>query len=670
MTTVLGIHCGHESSCSVVRDGRLLSAVQQERVTRRKYDGQEFLSDRLPIQEALRLAGTTMDEVDVIVSSFQAAGPSGVGLQRPLVSPSFAAFDPFDPRHHVVSHHLAHAASAVYPSGFPAAAVLVSDSAGTTSWDGRDFYEPFAAFHGRYYADAGGNGGSEAGGDAVPVGAEGPADRAVFTEMRSFYAFRNGGFTLLDRAYSVPHNQPDVFVQSEASLFDNVSRYVFRTEHAHGQLMALAGLPPTRAPRLSVPDVVTEEEPPRLRNGWQLLDGGGGDPVEQADVAAVVQEAFTRLLTHHARRAVELAGIADLACAGGVFLNLTANSEIAALPEVNDLYVPSCPHDAGISVGAAFLGWARAQEPGAGPPPRRIRGDFLGRPAERVGPALAREYGYVPVPIGLGDTDEDGTRGPGAPAVSPHLTRAAAEVIARGAVVARFAGRAEFGPRALGNRSLLCHPVACADARAKLNLLKRRQDWRPVAPIVRAEDLDTYFHGPAESPFMNFNFRVRREYADLLAEALHADGTARVQTVAPEYNPAIHALLTALAELGLPPVLINTSLNGPGQPIIDSAEEVLEFVRHPVVDHLLGEDYLIATPDSGPLRVRRPESVVMAAFGSGSSARYVLSSGDASSDVDRQLFLDLCAQDRALADGGSRLVLDCLSAGLLVEADR
>ncbi|MFF1341932.1 carbamoyltransferase C-terminal domain-containing protein [Streptomyces sp. NPDC058290] len=652
MTTVLGIHCGHESSCSVVRDGQLLSAVQQERVTRRKYDGQEFLSDRLPIREVLRLAGTTIDEVDVIVSSFQAAGPSGVGLQRPLVASAFSAFDPFDPRHHVVSHHLAHAASAVYPSGLAAAAVLVSDSAGTTSWDGKDFYEPFADFHARYYADVD------------------PAGRAVFTEMRSVYSFADGRFTLLDRAYSTPHNQPDVFVQSEAGLFDNVSRYVFRAEHAHGQLMALAGLPPTGPVRLTGADIVTQEGPPRLKNGWQLIDGPvGGDPVDSADLAAAVQDAFTRLLTHHAQRAVDLAGTPNLCCAGGVFLNLTANSAIAALPGVRDMYVPSCPHDAGISVGAAFLGWARRQ-PGR-TVTTRIRNDFLGRPAEPVTPELAAEYGCVPVPVTAGVRGAEATAGaPAEAGAVSDLTRAAAGIIAGGAVVARFAGRAEFGPRALGNRSLICHPVACSDARAKLNRLKRRQDWRPVAPIVRAQDLDTYFHGPAESPFMNFNFEVREEYRELLAEALHADGTARVQTVTPDCNPAVHELLTAIAGLGLPPILINTSLNGPAQPIIDSAADVLEFVRHPVVDYLLGDDFLFATPGSGPLRVRRPESVVMASFGSGPTARYVLSSQTASSPVDRQLFQDLCAQDRVLADSGSRLVLDCLNAGLLVEADR
>ncbi|WP_165845734.1 carbamoyltransferase C-terminal domain-containing protein [Streptacidiphilus pinicola] len=633
MTTVLGIHCGHEASCSVVRDGRLIAAVQQERVTRRKYDGQEFLSDRLPIAQVLHEAGVTMDDIDVIVSSFQAAGPSGVGLQRPLFARSFSAFDPFDPRHHVVSHHLAHAASAVYTSGLAQAAVLVSDSAGTTSRDGADFYLPFKDFYGSYYSDA--------------------PDGELLTEMRSVYAFRQGRFVLLDRAFSRAHNQPDVFVQSEASLYDNVARYLFRQEHSHGQMMALAGLPWQGAPRLVADDIVTAGAAPRLKNGWQLLEAAP-DPADNADIAAAAQEAFTRLLTHHAQRAVELAGIPDLCCAGGVFLNLTANSAIAALPGVREVSVPSCPHDAGISVGAAFLGWAHSQPRNEMPlPSHRVGADFLGVTAEAITPERAAEAGF-PTAVPPGEAEE--------------AAAMAAALLAQGAIVARFAGRAEFGPRALGNRSLLSHPVACTDARAKLNRLKQRQGWRPVAPMVREQDLETYFRGPARSPFMNFNFDVRDEYRELLAEALHADGTARVQTVTAQDNPAIYDLLTRIAAHGLVPILINTSFNGPGQPIIDSATDALEYVRRPEVDFLLTEDALFATAvPAAQVTVRRPQTVAMAVLGSGPAAKYLLSHEHATQQVDQQLFLDLCGQQRVTADGASPQVRDCLRAGLLVE---
>ncbi|MET9496303.1 carbamoyltransferase C-terminal domain-containing protein [Streptomyces sp. NPDC006552] len=629
MTVALGIHCGHESSCAVVRDGVLLAAIQQERVTRRKYDGQEALTDRLPVREVLAAAGLTLDDVDVIVSSFQAAGPSGVGLQRPLLSASFSLFDPFDPRHHVVSHHLAHAASAVYPSGFPAAAVLVSDSAGTTSRDGKDFYVPFEEFFRTYYSDV-----------SAP---------AVRTEMRSLYAFRHGRFELLERAFSQPHNQPDVFVQSEASLYDNVARFLFRKEHAHGQLMALAALDSDRPARLTADDIVTPGSPPHLHNGWQLLEAAA-DLTQNVDIARATQEAFNRLIVAHAARAVDLSGLADLCCAGGVFLNLSGNSAIHELPQVRNLYVPSCPHDAGISTGAAYLGWARTEPtPPAGA--AKVTCDFLGRAAEPVTAHQAEGHGYTVT--ATPDTD---------------LNRAAAGVLLDGAVMVRYAGRAEFGPRALGNRSILCHPVACQDAKSKLNSIKKRQPWRPVAPMVRTEDLHTYFTGPDEAPFMNYDFMVREEYRAVLKEIVHDDGSARVQTVTPDDNPAIHEILTHIAAAGQIPVLVNTSFNGPAQPIIESADDALDFARNPEIAFLLAEDGLFRSPPPGKTPVRRSAATAMAAFGSGADTRYVLSNGEAQVPIGRDLFVALLEQEAVLTDSTAADVVACLRAGVLTRA--
>ncbi|MEV5145438.1 carbamoyltransferase C-terminal domain-containing protein [Streptomyces sp. NPDC052727] len=630
MTVALGIHCGHESSCAVVRDGVLLAAIQQERVTRRKYDGQEALTNRLPVREVLTAAGLTLEDVDVIVSSFQAAGPSGVGLQRPLVSSSFDLFDPFDERHQVVSHHLAHAASAVYASGLREAAVLVSDSAGTSSRDGADFHVPFAEFFRTYYSDV--------------------APSRIFTEMRSTYAFRQGRFELLERAYSEPHNQPDVFVQSEASLYDNVARFLFRKEHAHGQLMALAALPFDGPARLVADDIVTPGPRPRLRNGWQILEASA-DVAESADIAHAVQEAFNRLIVSHAAHAVELSGIPDLCCAGGVFLNLSGNTAIGALPQVRDLYVPSCPHDAGISVGAAYLGWARTSRtlPAVS---EKVTSDFLGRPAERITPQEAEHQGYAVRAV---------------PATA-DLSRRTAEVLLDGAIVVRYAGRAEFGPRALGNRSILCHPVACDGAQSKLNRIKKRQPWRPVAPMVRAEDLETYFIGPGEAPFMNYDFEVREEYRGVLKEIVHADGSARAQTVTADDNPAIHRILTHIAEMGQIPVLVNTSFNGPAQPIIESAPDALAFSRHPDIGFLLTEDGLYASPTPRKIPVRRADATVMAVFGTGDSARYVLSNAGAQVPVGRDLFVSLLEQDSVLTDSTAADVAECLRVGVLAKA--
>ena len=227
MPLVLGIHHGHHASCALVRDGKLVAAIEQERVTRAKADGQEGLSNRLPVHACLQAAGASLADVDLIVSSFQAATAGGVGFHRPLVERGFDLFDPFDDRHLVVSHHLAHGLSALHASGFREAAVLISDLAGSTTCDGADFVKPFRTFA------------AELQSLAEPA--------KLRTECLSIYEADLSTFTLKHREYCVPHTTPDVFVHSAASLYDNVSRMVFGVENAHGRLMALAAMAPPQA---------------------------------------------------------------------------------------------------------------------------------------------------------------------------------------------------------------------------------------------------------------------------------------------------------------------------------------------------------------------------------------------------------------------------------------
>lgn len=639
MTLVLGIHCGHEASCAIVEDGVLLAAVQQERVTKVKYDGQECLSNRLPVEEVLAIAGRTLAQVDLIVTEFQAAGVAGVGLQRPLFTADFMLFDPFDKRHWVTSHHLAHAASAAFASGFESAAVLVSDSAGSSSESGEDFFVPFDLFHGRYAADV-------------------PSVR-VQTEMRSIYSYVKGELTLRVRDYVVPHNQPDVHVQSEASLFDNVARYIFRAEHSHGQFMALAGIPYVGDPRLAISSVITKSAEPRLRNGWQTFTARR-EPADNADVADVVQQAFTELLVAQARRAVALTEESRLVCAGGVFLNLGANSAIAALPQLDCLYVPSAPHDAGIAIGAAFVGWWKASKAGHnGTPassalPERIESDFLGPEATEVTPARAAAHGFV---RSVGDSVSE-----------KSLNDAAVDALLAGKIVARFAGRAEFGPRALGNRSLLAHPVRATSAKDKLNRIKKRQVWRPVAPMVREEDVRRFFDGPARSAFMNFNFTVLVDQLGILEEAAHLDGTARVQTVSAKSNATMWAILTQLDALGEVPVLLNTSFNGPGQPIIEDSEDALTFAEHPLIDCLMTKSaFFDCAVSTETVSVQTAPGSVLAAFGGSSDRRFFVSGESGSVALAEAMFFDLLSGTLVNTSPSAPGVRQALEKGLLIE---
>jgi carbamoyltransferase len=155
------------------------------------------------------------------------------------------------------------------------------------------------------------------------------------------------------------------------------------------------------------------------------------------------------------------------------------------------------------------------------------------------------------------------------------MTEAVAEALANDRIVGWFQGRMEFGPRALGARSILASPCSVA-MQQRLNELKDREDFRPVAPVVTEEAVGDWFEGGSRSPFMLFTFPVRAQLRDRIPSACHVDGSARVQTVTREQNAPYHDLLDAFARRTGVPVLVNTSFNTRGKPIVCTPRDALE----------------------------------------------------------------------------------------------
>jgi carbamoyltransferase len=175
-------------------------------------------------------------------------------------------------------------------------------------------------------------------------------------------------------------------------------------------------------------------------------------------------------------------------------------------------------------------------------------------------------------------------------AALPHsrpasIAATAAEVLAAGGLVAWFQGRSEYGPRALGHRSLLAHPGE-RHITARLNDVKGREQFRPVAPMVRAERAAEVFDGVLPSPYMLFVHRVRPEWRDRIPAVVHVDGTARVQTVDPADEPLVAEMLAEFDRRTGLPVVVNTSLNTAGRPIVDTPREALELFGSAPVDLL------------------------------------------------------------------------------------
>jgi len=571
MTFSLGIHVGHDTACALAKDGLIVGAIQQERLTRRKHDGHEALTNSLPVLACLATAGITMDRVDVITTSFQAASPGGFGLHQPLIAPEFDLFDPYDARHFVISHHLGHAWCAFGTSPFSEAAVLVCDLGGTSSVNGQDYDLSFAQWHTRMTSLD----------DAVPVR----------TETLSIYRATRRTMTLLDREYTIPHNGSASFVHSLASLYENVTGYIFEEADACGQLMALAAF--GRADRFDPRRLAYIDEATaslRFRNDWQGLLPWRKDFQGEADLAHAVQKITEDGLLLHVRRAKSLTGLDSLAVAGGVFLNILANSRIAESRVFDRYHVPSAPHDAGIAVGCALHGHARLV--GSLPIPLRPLSDRLGPiyTYEQIRSALLSHQHAIMVV---------------AEEVSPEEV---ARRLADGTIIARWAGRSEFGPRALGGRSFLASPLR-ADVKDRLNAIKGRQFWRPVAPIVAAEAFSNILDGPCVSPYMSFTQRIQGRHIDALRALAHPDGTTRAQTIDGCDDPWLHSLLLCHQNLTGYALLVNTSLNGPGEVMAETPQDAIAlFLRENDIDFLLLDKTLCARVDvedrACPFRLR------------------------------------------------------------------
>jgi carbamoyltransferase len=305
--------------------------------------------------------------------------------------------------------------------------------------------------------------------------------------------------------------------------------------------------------------------------GYAPLRTGGGDPApEHADLAASVQARLEEVLLGLANWLHEQTGQRRLTLAGGVALNCVANTRLYADGPFDEIWVQPAAGDAGTALGAALH--------------------------------LAAEHGEEIEPM----PGPDLGRGWDDPEIRGCLDRAnvryerpddmAAEVataLAEDRIVAWFQGRSEFGPRALGHRSLLAHPGHAANLE-RLNDVKGREQFRPVAPMVLADRAPALFRrGPFPSPYMLFVHDVVPDWRDRLPAVTHVDGTARIQTVDRDTEPLLARMLREFeSRTGLPTV-VNTSLNTAGRPMVDDPRDVLECFGSSPIDLLAIGPYVV-----------------------------------------------------------------------------
>jgi carbamoyltransferase len=290
-----------------------------------------------------------------------------------------------------------------------------------------------------------------------------------------------------------------------------------------------------------------------------------------ADLAASVQLRVQEVLLDLARWLHRRTGARDLVMAGGVALNCVANSFLVEHGPFERVWVQPAAGDAGTALGAALYTAQR-----------------LGEPITPMSTAaLGRAWSEAELQAWLRRAAVPYTR----PA---DVAETAAEIITGDGVVAWFQGRSEYGPRALGHRSLLAN--AAHDNQQRLNDIKGRESFRPVAPMVLRERAAEIFDGPMPSPYMLFTHRVRPGWRERIPAVVHVDGTARIQTVDRDEEPLVARMLDGVARRTGVPVVVNTSLNTAGRPMVDDPRDALECFGSGPIDALA----------LGPFLVRRP----------------------------------------------------------------
>jgi len=537
---VLGINGGvrlgyQDTSAALVIDGKLVAAVEEERLSRVK-----FAPGQIPqkaILEVLRIANIGIQEVDYVATHGLTWGEEYSEVIASYLKHTFRHC----PKIERVHHHNAHAASAFYASGFKEAMVLTSDNSG-------DGVSTQLAI---------GNGS----GIEVKERFSRPNSLGMFYSMiTQFCGFGRDSdeYKLMGlAAYGKPTMDLTDIIRTDGDFYSVNESYL--KEVAPG-----ASQPSRQQPMFSS----------KLGEHLGLASRGPyeGISIDHENLAASAQLKLEEMLVHVVTRFHQKTGLRKLCLAGGTMLNCAANQKLMNLDFIDDIYVQPAAGDAGISLGAAY--WVAHQ---VGDVPCENKHSYWGASfqSEEIQKVL------------------DVTGASFEKITDPALT--AAQKVAKNEVVAWFQGRAEYGPRALGNRSILANPSTQGMNDTVNQKIKFRESFRPFCPSVMAEDSPMYFEGKQkESPYMTLTYNVNKRGQSELPAVTHVNGTARIQTVSEEQNPWFYKYLNHMKSLTGTSVTMNTSFNVKGEPMVYHPLDALRTFAGSGIDHLVMGNFLLS----------------------------------------------------------------------------
>jgi carbamoyltransferase len=545
----------HDSSACIARDGEVLFAVAEERLSRVKHDAR---FPALAIRACLDFAGARAEELDFVCQGWS---PPSVGYlhdlrnyatgRQPLDSRALLnstrhfvsmwhqcsgenrfrqVFGAARPEFRLFEHHLAHAVSAYAFAGFDEAAILVID--------GRGAWEATSIWRGR--------GGRIEHVQTIPWPNSLGLFYAQFTHYLGFEPYSDEWKVMGLAPYGKPGIDLGQFISIGGDGYRVATRLLIGRDSAPSEgIEAILG--PRRAPESEITD-------------------------HHKDIAFAVQDACEQAMLRLAASAVAKTRCRDLCLAGGVALNSKANGKILTSGLVNNLFIQPAAGDDGVCLGAAL---APHLDGGGELPVHKMRHAYLG-PESSDATVEGALTTYKIRHTRVGDP-----------------AKAAAELLANGKILGWFQGRMEFGPRALGSRSILADPRDPQMTEKVNNAVKFREWWRPFAPSMLAESATDYVESANDSPFMVLTAQVRPEKRGVIPAVTHVDGSARPQTVERDVNPVYWKLICEFGRRTGVPVVMNTSFNLRGEPIVCTPTDAIRTFFSSGMDALVIGSFLV-----------------------------------------------------------------------------
>jgi len=558
---ILGIHTfGHDTGAALISEEGLL-AISEERLNRQKHSGS---FPHMSVQYLLKAAGLKNISYINLIVGVTRIGKDGKNKEIEVIRSELG----YKGKIHTISHHTAHAASAFYPSPFDEAAVMVVDGLGSNASDVDDGSKTPFLFR---VIDK--------------------KTQKKFEEVQSFYRAINGKIQTIRKDYAMPG-----FSNGLGLLYMGTSVFVGFGDFGSGKVMGLAPYGENTHGRYR-------------RNFYEIVDGAVLIPSEKNFVRHIdhfqkmyypdipnrkkeklpdevytaitfeVQDALEKALIGIAGHLYNISPSKNLCYAGGVALNSVANKKILDNTPFENIFVQPAACDTGIPMGCALYGahMINSEEPKK----YKFRNAYIGR-----------QYSEEEILEALSDTPNiKFTR-------EQNVAKKAAKLLSEGKILGWFEGRSEIGPRALGHRSIICDPSKPGMKDILNARVKHREAFRPFAPSILKEYASDYFELSCESPYMLLIAKVNEDKQKIVPSITHVDGTARVQTVTREENGRFYDLIEEFHKITNIPVILNTSFNIAGEPIVETPADALRCFMSTEIDYLIIEDYFIEA--SGP----------------------------------------------------------------------